>query len=40
MTAYQGGKKKIGREISEVIKKVEKDLGYDNLDYFEPLNFS
>lgn len=36
MTAYQGGKKKIGKQIATILKQVEKDLGYNNLDYFEP----
>jgi DNA adenine methylase len=36
MTAYQGGKKRLGKQISEVIKKVEKEHGKENMDYLEP----
>ncbi len=37
MTAYQGGKKRIGRRIHDVIALLEEDLwGEDKLDYFEP----
>lgn len=37
MTAYQGGKSRIGARIHDVIALVEEDLGGDNLSpYFEP----
>ena len=36
MTAYQGGKKKIGKQLSIVLKQVEKDHGKEDMDYFEP----
>ena len=36
MTAYQGGKKKIGKELSKIIKQYELDNGHENLDYLEP----
>lgn len=37
MTCYQGGKKRIGKKIFEIITLLEKDiLGDEKLDYFEP----
>ncbi len=37
MTTYQGGKKRIGKKIYEVIKLIENDLYPDEkLNYFEP----
>ena len=36
MTTYQGGKKRLGKRISYVIKLVENDLYNERLDYFEP----
>jgi site-specific DNA-adenine methylase len=36
MTAYQGGKKRLGKRISKVIQAVENDLVENKLDYFEP----
>jgi len=36
MTAYQGGKKRLGKRISDVIKQVEIDGCKENLDYIEP----
>lgn len=36
MTTYQGGKKRIGKRISKVIKRIEKELINDRFPYFEP----
>ena len=37
MTTYQGGKKRIGKKIYEVIKLIELDVFKDmKLPYFEP----
>lgn len=37
MTAYQGGKKRIGKKIHDVISLIEEDLNYGQiLPYFEP----
>ena len=36
MTTYQGGKKRLGKRISTVIKLIETDLYDKELDYFEP----
>ena len=36
MTAYQGGKHRLGKKIANVISIVEKDLGYHHLPYVEP----
>lgn len=36
MTTYQGGKKRLGKRISHIIKLVENDLYNEKLDYFEP----
>ena len=31
MTAYQGGKKRLGKQVAEVIKKVEREHGKENI---------
>lgn len=36
MTAYQGGKGRIGKRIAKVIKRVEDELIESPMDYFEP----
>ena len=36
MTYYQGGKKRLGKEISSVILDIEKQYTNEQLDYFEP----
>lgn len=36
MTAYQGGKKKIGKKIAQIMLDYEYQNGFNNLDYFEP----
>jgi site-specific DNA-adenine methylase len=36
MTTYQGGKKRIGKRIHDIIILLENDLSDENLNYFEP----
>ena len=36
MTAYQGGKLRLGRRIHEIINRIETDLGKEQLTYMEP----
>lgn len=36
MTAYQGGKKRIGKEVADFLKEIEKELRNEKLDYLEP----